>query len=420
MNYLIILLFAWNTLGATDLALKDSNANKALLKKRRAGLTSRVTHKRLERAFRYQRNKDTKRAIKELVSLLKQTKNRKYEFALVWQNLGFMLAGEGESKKAIKALTNSLKLNVLPYGPTLSSLYTVAQLHFAEENLNQAYDYLTEWFAYADKPTAQAYMLMGMILGKQDKKEEALDYVNQAINMEKDPQEKWLQFALSLNHSLKRYKNAIKILITLTSQYPEKKRYWKQTYQTYLSLHDDKKALAIMEMAYKQGHIVEEKEIMNMASLMVFMKMPYKAASLVESEILKQNIKGSKENYEFLSQAWYQARETEKALDALEKAGSQSIDGQIFAKKGFMLLESDKFDEAVASFEKSLKKGKLKDESKVRFALGLAHFNKKDLAKALDVLEEAKKMDKENTSIVSLIDQIKMKKMQMNELGLSL
>ncbi len=109
--------------------------------------------------------------------------------------------------------------------------------------------------------------------------------MNKAINLEQSPQEKWLQYKLSLNHSLKKFKNSQKILITLTSQYPEKGKYWKQLYQTYLSTFNDKKALAVMEMAYKEGHIQEEKEILNMASLMIYLKMPFKASVITEKEM---------------------------------------------------------------------------------------------------------------------------------------
>jgi tetratricopeptide (TPR) repeat protein len=416
MKFILVLILLFSI---TSWAV-ETESNKSILLRRKSGLTSKITHKRLEKAFRYSRNKKNNKAITELLQLLKQTKDRKYEYATVWQNLGFMLAGDGKSKKAIKALENSLKLNILPYGPTLSSLYTLAQLHFSEENFVSAEATLTEWFTYADEPKAQAYMLMGMIIGQKGKKEKALDYVNKAINLEKNPQEKWLQYALSLNYSLKRYKNALKLLISLTSQYPDRGKYWKQLHQTYLSLYNDQKALAVVEMAYKEGFVIEEKEIINMASLMVFLNMPFKAASIVEKEMEAGSVKKSEENLEFLSQAWYQAREVDKSLAALDLAGNLSKDGQTLAKKGFILLEADKWTGAIQSFKKSLAKGKLKNESKVHFGLGLAHYNSNDLSSALKALEKAQKLDKKNNSIVTWIDQIKNQKMAENQKKLAL
>lgn len=401
-------------------AINPSVSAKERLMKRKAGLTSKITHKRLERAFRYSRNKEDNKAIKELLVLLKQTKTRRYEYALVWQNLGFTLAGAGQNKKAIKALKNALKVNTLPYAPTMSTLYTLAQLQFAEESFEESHQTMTEWFSLAEKRTAQAYMLMGMILGSKGEKAKALDYVNQAINMEKKPQEKWLQYALSLNHSLERFQNALKILITLTSQYPEKGKYWKQLYQTYLSLYQDEKALAVMEMAYKEGHLKEESEINNMASLMIFLKMPYKAAMIIDKEIQAGRVKETKENLELLSQAFYQAREVDMAVQVLERAGNLSNDGEILAKRGYMLLEKDKVAEAINSFEKSLLKGKLKDTGKVHYAIGLAHFSNNELDLALKSLKKAQKLKKNDTSVANLIDQIKNQKMAMSERNASL
>ena len=90
-------------------------------------------------------------------------------------------------------------------------------------------------------------------------------------------------------------------------------------YQTYLSTFNDKKALAVTEMAYKEGHIQEEKEILNMAILMIYLKMPLKAAVITEKEMKKNRILPTKENFEFLSHAWYQAKEVDHALFTLER-----------------------------------------------------------------------------------------------------
>ena len=416
IKYIVIFLFSFSL----NAAIKSNPAAKEKLLKRKAGLTSKITHKRLERAFRYSKNKDNDRAIAELLTLLKQTKNRKYEYALVWQNLGFTLAGAGKNKKAIKALKNALKIETLPYGPTMSTLYTLAQLEFAEENYDQAKATLEKWFSLANKKTAQSYMLMGMILGQKNEKLKALDYVNQAINMEKRPQEKWLQFALSLNYGLERFQNALKILITLTSHYPEKGRYWKQLFQTYLSLHQDEKALAIMEMAYKEGHITAENHLINMASLMIFLKMPYKAALLLEKELKSNRITSNKKNLELLSQAFYQAREVDKAIDVLKRASRLTNDGQLLAKSAYMLLEKNQIKEAINSFEESLKKGKLKDTGKIYYAMGVAHFSNNNLELALETLKKAQKLKKTDTSVKNLIDQIKNQKMASHEQGVNL
>ena len=63
-----------------------------------------------------------------------------------------------------------------------------------------------------------------------------------------------------------------------------------------------------------------------------------------------------------------------------------------------MLLQSDKWGDAIKSFKKSPAKGKLKNESKVHFALGLAHYNKKDLSSALDPIKKAKFSSKRTNS----------------------
>ena len=144
---------------------------------------------------------------------------------------------------------------------------------------------------------------------------------------------------------------------------------------------------------------------------MIFLKMPYKAAQLIDREIQAGRVKETKENLELLSQAFYQAREVDLATEVLERAGNLSKDGEILAKRGYMLLESNKVAEAINSFEKSLLMGKLKDTGKVHYAIGLAHFSNNELDLALNALKKAQKYKKTDSSVAALIDQIKNKKM---------
>jgi predicted Zn-dependent protease len=379
---------------------------KKQLQARKMGLTSKVTHKRLERAYSYVRREQYSHAVEILIDLLKITKDRKDEYGQVWQQMGFILAQKGDFKKSLRALENSLSLNVLPYAQTMSTLYTMAQIEVTQENYAQAHKYMKTWFDYAEEPSADAYILMGTVLSQLEQKEEALKYVNQALIDTKVAPEKWLQFALALNHELKKYDNALKILATLTATYPDNGKYWKQFSATYLSLNEDKKALATMELAYKKGFMTEESDVMSMAGLYLYLNMPRKSVDLIQEEINKGKVSQNPKNYNMLFQANYQARDIEKALIALEEAAKLASDGEHYIRLGMIHLENEKWEKAISAFNSGLKKGATTPE-KVYLGMAMAKYQQKDLTGALDTLFKARRHNPEDKSVIQWIDQIK-------------
>lgn len=410
MMFLAVINYSTASEGTT----KKYTVSKKRLQKRRAGLTSKRTHKRLEKALRYAAKEKYNHAAEVLIELLKKTKKRKYEFAQVWQNLGFVLAQKGDHKKGIKALENSLKINSLPYGPSLNSLYTIAQLHIATENYKEAAVVLDEWKSLAEVIAPEAYILMATAQAQIGNKELALKYVNEAIKTTTKPQEKWLQFALALNHEMKKYNNALKILVMLTSAYPDNASYWKQLSSTYLSLERDTKALATMELAYKLNHVKTESDLLNMVSLYLYLDMPNRGAKLLEKEMIAGTIASKQKNLELLSQAWIQAKERKKALVALENAATKEKSGNLFARKAFLHLEKEEWDNVIASINKGIQKGNLDKKDKVFFALGIAQYNKKNFTAALNSFLKAKKFAKYKKSIERWIEQTKMDKLAAN------
>jgi predicted Zn-dependent protease len=393
----------------------DWKAQKTKLQKIKHPMTSKVTAKRIDKAFSYSKREKYSHAIEVLVDLLKQTKGRNDESAMIWQQLGFVLAQKGDNEKAIKALENSLSFQVLPYQQTLSSYFTVAQLYFASEKYQLAEDRMMAFMNLAEEPSAEAYILTGSILSQNNKKEEALKFINQAIISSTKPQEKWLQFALALNHELKKYENAIKILVTLTSSFPTNDKYWKQLSTTYLSLNQDTKALATLELAYKLGHIKLESDIMNLASLYVYLDLPLKGAELLQKEISAQRVRKNPKSLDLLSQAHMMAKNKALAIVALEDGAQIAAHGDLEAKLGFLHFDDENWKLAEEKLNASLKKSSVKNPEKVYMALAMIKYNQKDFSGALEKLYKARKIDEKNQNIHQLIEQIKMDQVASNE-----
>lgn len=374
-----------------SVAMASAAINKEELKNRKAALTSKGTHRRLSRAHGLMAKNKLDDAIAVLNRLMEATAQRPHEKAQVMQALGFAYAQKDQFKKALEYLQGSLDLGVLPYSPTMSTLYTIAQVHVAQEQYDIGLKKINEWFALADEPSPDAYVLKATIFAQKKKSKEALALVTKAIDMTDKPKESWLSFAVAMNYELERFKEAGRLLEKLTGLYPEKKKYWKQLAGVYLNLENNPKALATMELAEKGNYLEQDSEIMNLVSLFIYGGIPLKGAKLLEKSFKDGTVKKTQKNLEILGDAWAQAEEIDKALEAYAESAKYAKDGRIFAKQGRIYLEQENWKEADKYLTKGLAKGKIKNPQHVYMALGVARFNLKNFEEATKAFNDAKK-----------------------------
>jgi tetratricopeptide (TPR) repeat protein len=365
--------------------------NKQDLKNRRAALTSKGTHRRLSRAHGLMAKNKLGDAIEVLNRLMKSTAKRPHEKAQVMQALGFAYAQKENYKKAIQYLQGAIDLGSLPYNPTMSTLYTIAQVHVAQENYGVALKKINEWFALADKPSPDAYVLKATVFAQQKKSKQALELVTKAIDMTDKPKESWLSFAVAMNYQLERYPEAGRLLEKLAGLYPEKAKYWKQLAGVYLNLENNKKALATMELAHKGNYLEQGSEILNLVSLFIYGGIPLKGAKLLDKALKDGTVKKTQRNYEILGDAWAQAEEMDEALVAYAASAKLAKDGRIFAKQGRIYLEQENWKKADKYLTQGLAKGKIKSPQHVHMALGVARFNLKKFDDATASFNDAKK-----------------------------
>ncbi len=409
----IVLASSTHALTAHALTLEDVEfkpIKAKALNDRPAALTSKFTHKRLSRSHTALIAEKYDQAIEMLKKLEAQTKSRPFELAQVYQTLGFAYANKDDLKNAVVYFKKSIDLKSLPTSPTLSSLYTLAQLQIGQEMYQSGLTTLLEWFHHVKKPRAQAYVLLATALFELKKKGPALVFINKALELSQVPAENWLQFAVALNYENKKYKEAASALRLLVERYPQKKKYWKQLVGVYLNLDDISSALATIQMAYKIKHMTEDKELLNMISLQLTEEIPYKAAKALESFMNNEQVPKNKKHFEILAQAWIQSEELERAIDPLQKAAELSKDGKVAAKQGHLLLELGRFSHAVKAYSMSLKKGGLKSPGRIYLARGIAQLNLKKYEEAIANFEKAQGIEKTSQAAEQWLQHVHLEK----------
>ncbi len=91
--------------------------------------------------------------------------------------------------------------------------------------------------------------------------------------------------------------------------------------------------------------------------------MPYKAAEVLENGIQDGIIEPSKHYWTIVAESWYAAEELEKSLVAYEQAGKAASDGDIDLRRGYILIDLERWSAALDSLNLALQKGGL-DERK--------------------------------------------------------
>lgn len=377
------------------------------LQNRPSVLVSQGTHRRLSRAHSLMAKNKLDQAIDALKALEGVTAKRPGELAQVLQALGFAYAQKDKTILAIQTLQKALNLKTLPYSPTLSTMYTLAQMYMSGDKYTDAEQVMNNWFRLAEDPSPDAFVVMASIQSQKGNKKKALELVTKAIDSSTKPKESWLSFAVSMNYELDRFQEAARILEKLTAFFPEKKKYWKQLAGVYLNINNNQKALATLGLAGKGGYLTEEGEILNHVSLNLYGGVPYRAGQILEKAIKEKKVKGTQKNYEILGDCWAQAEDMTKALAAYRESAKRSKDGRIFAKQGRIYLEMEKWIEAEKSLSQSLSKGGVKKPASIHMALGISRFNLKKWQSAVQSFEKAgvqnKKLKEQSSQWISFV-----------------
>jgi tetratricopeptide (TPR) repeat protein len=386
-------------------AVENTNwaAKKSAIYSRSAGVVSKSINRRNIRASEYMSKDDYGRAIEIYQGITKVSK-QKFEVAQAYNNLALAYARTEKYKKAIASFESALKLEGLPLGPTLQSIYSLAQIHTMNKGDDKAFKLMKGYLLLAKKKRPGALVFMASLLKKKDQTDAALAMVEEAIGLSKNPNEQWLIFAVSLHYEKKNYDKAGAYLKKLIAKNITKKMYWVQLTATLLGKDKYKDALAVMEMAYRLGHLKNETEIINIVSLYVQTEIPYQGAIFLERAIKDKKVKESKKSFELLSNAYVGAREYKRALKPLASAAKLSKDGKLYAHQGRLYLNEENWKAALKSFDLAEKKGGIKKKGNLYVDKGIALIQLEKLEQAKTVLSQALEFEESKSNAIAWLD----------------
>lgn len=310
-----------------------------------------------------------------------------YERAQMYNYFAYTYFTMERYEDAIRSYQKVLAQPEIPTGLTRNSLYTLAQLYFITEDYRSAVNIINKWFKIADKPTENAYMLLGQGYYQLKEYKKALEPLKTAYKIVQDrgdkPKENLLLLLRVVYFNLEDYQNMIGILKELVKYHP-KNEYWLTLAGVYSELKQYKKQMAILEILYERGALQRGPQQLNLANLFLLNEVPYKAAQVLQKGIDNGVIEADVRNLRLLSQAWSQAQYPEESIPPLRRAAQKSDDGDLNMRLAQSYINLDRYEEAVDQLEAAFRKGGLKRPDQANVMLGMALFE-------LEKFESAKK-----------------------------
>ncbi len=409
---LVVALFITSTLMSAygPVIWADEGGSGEKRKTRKAASMGEKVYKKLTEAQELIEAKNYKQGLSVLGDLEKQPKLTPYEKAQLYNYFAYTYFTLEQYRDAIRSYEKVLQQPELPEALEINSLYTLAQLYFIIEDYKKAIQIINKWFARTERPTENAYMLLGQAYYQLEQYKQSLAPLKKAYSLVKargDQPKENLLLLMRVNYfNLGDYKNMIEVLKEMVALYP-KPEYWLTMAGSYSELKRYDKQMAIMEMMYESGNLQKGNQQLNLANLYLLHDVPYKAALVLEKGIKEGKIEKKVKNLRLLSQAWIQAGHSKRSISPLKQAASKAKDGDLEVRLGQAYLNLNQYKNAVDAINRGLEKGGIKRKDQAYLMLGSAQIELQQYNSALQSMQNASRDKRSRKSAEQWIEFIR-------------
>ncbi|MEO1481950.1 MAG: tetratricopeptide repeat protein [Myxococcota bacterium] len=323
------------------------------------------------------------------------------EKALMYQAFGHLYFTQSKYKPAASAFENALATGALNPVQVADMRFNLGQLYMAMERWKDAVKNFEVWLPEAQNPSPDSRFIIGQAYIQTKSWSKALNQVSLAVKGKKKPPEAWLQTQGSCQFQLKKNRDLTRTLTRLIELYP-KTSYWLQLAGIYGELNDEKRSLAVYQLAYAGGFLVDPSHIKNLAQMLVYQNVPLKGAQILEKEMnTTKRIETNVDNLKVLADAWVRAKELEIAVKPLSRAAKLGKSGELYLRLAQLHLESERWGPAVKAASDAVSTGKLKDSGQAYLIRGIASFYDGKRSAAVKALQRAAKSKNATTANVA-------------------
>jgi tetratricopeptide (TPR) repeat protein len=300
-----------------------------------------------------------------------------YEKAQLLNLSAYIYYAQDRYPQAIAAYDELLKQPGLPEALKTSTVYTLSQLTFSQEQWEKSINLLEWWMTLTSEESRTAYEMMAQAYYQMGRYDEALQPAYRAIELTKQSGEPVAENSYLLLRVLHyengQYQQVAQVLHELINRWP-KKQYWMQLASIYGEMENQRKQLNTLELAYLQGYLTSETEILSLVGLLLNEDLYMRAGKILEKGLEDGTVTSDLDHWRLLSQAWTMAQESDRAIPALARASELSSDGKMDLILAQTYMNLGRWTDAVASALRAMTKGGLARPDQAQVMLGQALF----------------------------------------------
>jgi tetratricopeptide (TPR) repeat protein len=338
---------------------------------------------------------DSAGALDELESLEKMRLNG-YERALVMQTYGYVFMQGDDPSLAINYFERCLELDTLPDAAQQGMLFSLAMLYGGEDRWQESLDTAIRWFRYEAEPKAEAYVLVAQVQMQLGNPDLALPYIRRAIQAAQTPHEQWYLLELSILLGQDRYADAVELLRTMISHWPDKAKYWEIMSGLYMELENDEQALTTLMLAYRHGLVTEERKLLVIVRMNLYQEIPEVAGQIIDTEIGNGRIEATEKNLKLALTAWSAAKEFDLAIATIDRLALLSDDGNYYIDKAMLLTEKGDWQGTLTAASLGVEKGGLDRPGEAHMLMGTAYYELEQFQEALKAFKQAEAVGSKN------------------------
>ena len=339
---------------------------------------------------------DHEGALVRLDEVLELPRLNDYERAQLWALKGNVYYQTDRYEDARVAFARAVSFEGVPAGFLSMTLRVLAQLSFMLEDYPEALNYARRMIDLEENPGAQSRLLLSQIYYNMEDYPKALEEMQAAIELQQaaghDIPESWLLSLNAIHHALEDWESMAAVLRQLVDRHT-RLRYVQNLASIYGQLEEQEKQLLLMEPLYDQGLLRREAELLNLANMMVWHEVPYKAARILQKGIDEQLIEANQRHWDRLAQYWRLAAEDERAMEALAAAAELDDTGNTHFRLAQIAMSLFRWPQAEAALEDALRKGRLDKPGEARLLMGVARFYQKHYPEARLAFERAAELE---------------------------
>mgnify|MGYP000312288647 CR=1 FL=1 len=301
-----------------------------------------------------------------------------YELTRVWNLLAYVSYSLDDLPGAIRYYKRIVESEGAEEEFRLDTRLTLGQFYAATEQYGLAIRQFELWAEKAFIIGSQQRLMMAQLYSILERKDEALKMadigISEAEAKGEVPKQGFWQLQVPIYYDRDNLEKVTSLLEKLVKHYP-KWTYWKQLGGMYGSKERDIDQLVAYDVVYLNGELSSETDVMSMAYMYLGAEVPFRAAKIIEKGMKDEIIEISAKNLEVLGTAWYQSKDLDNAVKALEDASKESDTGNLQARLAGIYLDLGRDKEAYKAATRAAKKGGVKRPESNYLVMGNALVN---------------------------------------------